>query len=304
MMSESEPRKKRQELPKDQEGHLYVVATPIGNLGDLTFRALETLESVDCILCEDTRRTAQLMAARGLSKRLERFDAHASVSRVGEMIERLKSGEQLALVTDAGTPAVSDPAAELVRSAREHQIAITPIPGPSAVTCLLSVAGFQDTAFAFIGFFPRKEGEQEVLLKKILSSPLISVWVAFESPQRIQATVARIAAVLPQAEMVVGKELTKLHEKVFAGSASQTLIKLNNEIESQGSVGEWCFAMKIARSTISEEESTSWFKALQCLIECGVSVSSASKKISQRFGIAKNQVYEAGLKIPYEKLNK
>lgn len=132
---------------------LWVVATPIGNLGDLSPRAREALELADAILCEDTRRTARLAAALGISTPLERLDAHAGPRAIEKAVKRLEAGESLALVTDAGTPAISDPGAALVAAARDAGVAITPFPGASAVMTLLSVAGFHETPFTFRGFF-------------------------------------------------------------------------------------------------------------------------------------------------------
>jgi 16S rRNA (cytidine1402-2'-O)-methyltransferase len=140
-------------------GSLYVVATPIGNLADLSLRAIHVLGLVDAVACEDTRQTQKLLAVVGVTKPLERLDAHTAVKRLEAIVSRLtETGESVALVTDAGTPGVSDPAAAFVRAAREGGVEVVPVPGVSAVTALLSVAGFLETPFTFCGFFPRKKG--------------------------------------------------------------------------------------------------------------------------------------------------
>ncbi|MGZ3709749.1 MAG: SAM-dependent methyltransferase, partial [Bdellovibrionota bacterium] len=196
---------KRQYLPPG----LWIVATPIGNLQDLSPRARQALEDAHAVLCEDTRRTAALMSAVGAPRDgLERFDAHSTPGQVRKIVERLGQGENLALVTDAGTPAVSDPGAALVAEARAAGIVITPIPGPSAPVALLSVAGFRATEFTFGGFFPRKPGERRELLKSCEKDGISRIFVWFESPQRISEALAAVAEAQPAARVIAGKELT------------------------------------------------------------------------------------------------
>ena len=210
---------KRQDLPSG----LWVIATPIGNLADMAPRALQALEKADLILCEDTRRTAALLSALEIphfTRRLDRLDAHTESQRLPGWIEALEEGKSLALVTDAGTPGVSDPGAILVEAARKAGVRITPFPGASAVSVLLSVAGFSETSFAFRGFFPRKIKEQEQELELALASKLVRVIIWFESPHRILDTLKVISQQNPEADLVVGKELTKIHEHLFYGVAT------------------------------------------------------------------------------------
>jgi 16S rRNA (cytidine1402-2'-O)-methyltransferase len=295
---------KRQVLPAG----LWVVATPIGNLGDLTERAQGALRDANWVLCEDTRRTAQLLSYLGISQirtRLHRLDAHAADDQVLAWVARLKSGDSIALVTDAGTPSVSDPGGVLVSAAHREGIRVSPVPGVSAVPTLLSVAGFLSASFVFGGFFPRKISDQKKLLQDASGSLLARVFVWFESPLRIQESLEVIRELYPAALLVVGKELTKIHEKIFRGPSLDVYAQVQDEIDLEGAVGEWCFGLEfqkndVALSTASTDKSVEeqgWKLALLSLVECGVARSEAVRKISQVFGIQKNKVYEEALRL-------
>lgn len=298
---------KRQNLPALPG--LWVVATPIGNLGDLTDRARAALREADVILCEDTRRTAQLIAALGMERvkgsRLERFDAHTGEQRTARLVERMKAGEIFALASDAGTPAISDPGAALVAMARQAGVSVTPIPGASSVMALLSVAGFEETAFVFRGFFPRKSRERERELELAAASKLARVFVWFESPMRVSEALAEIAERFPELNMIVAKELTKLHERHFSGNAADVAAQVKDEIQREGALGEWCFAAHFPPPPGTREEqelkSSDWVKALYCLINARVSASEAARQVSQYFGVGKKTVYELALEISGKK---
>ena len=258
---------KRQKIPSG----LWVVATPIGNLLDLTPRALQALEEADALLCEDTRRGQQLLSAFGIpSRELIRFDAHATDEQVHRLIARLQSGESLALVTDAGTPGMSDPGSALVAAAQRAGVTVTPVPGASAVPALLSVAGFADAAFVFRGFFPRKGGERKSELALARGSDVARTWVWFENPNRIAEALNAVAAELPDSRIVVGKELTKLHEKIFAGRTREVASEVLRELLQEGEKGEWVFAVHRASNpeqtqAADSAKSSDWVKALHCL---------------------------------------
>jgi 16S rRNA (cytidine1402-2'-O)-methyltransferase len=290
---------KRQNLPSG----LWVVATPLGNLEDITIRAQKALSSADAILCEDTRRTAKLTAALGISKRLERLDAHASPQRVDEVVKRLLGGESLALVTDAGTPGISDPGSALVKKALEAGVRVVPVPGPSAVTALLSVSGFSDSSFVFSGFFPRKNGEREESIRLLLVAKDGRAFVWFESPERIVGTLEMIGKMAPECRVIAAKELTKIHEKLFFGSAADVASQVQTEIESEGALGEWVFAVscesrqKTNEKHAESDESSDWVKALRCLLDAQVSAPEAARRVSHNFGVSKRIVYERALKI-------
>jgi 16S rRNA (cytidine1402-2'-O)-methyltransferase len=278
---------------------LYVVATPIGNLEDLSPRARKALEQAHAVLCEDTRRTGELMAALGLQNRLERLDAHASDSALENALERLQDGEALALVTDAGTPGISDPAAALVERAREAGVAVIPIAGPSAVTALLSVSGFVTTAFEFRGFFPRQKSEQCAEIGRFIGLSEAKVGVWFESPHRVTEALDRFAELAPEARGIAAKEMTKIHERFFTGRAKDLSEKVKIEIAREGERGEWCVAFQFdaqAADSEASEKTLSWNRVLELLLENGVSVSESSRAVSQAFGVTKKKVYAEALK--------
>lgn len=307
--------KKRQDLPDLPPG-LWVVATPIGNLSDISDRARRALEHADRVLCEDTRRTSQLLEALGLEKPLlERLDAYASSHKLTSVVEWLEAGENLALVTDAGTPAISDPGAHLVALAHERNVTVTPIPGPSAVTALLSVSGFGETLFSFRGFFPRKESERKDEVQEILevcARGRIRVNVWFESPQRIVEALEALHGGLGgfETRVCVAKELTKTFETVFIGSSEEVLVKVREHVSCEGEKGEWCFAVllpPVETLKSSVEQSSDWVKALQCMLEYPgenppIAASEAARRVSQYFGVAKKIVYEKALQISGKKI--
>jgi 16S rRNA (cytidine1402-2'-O)-methyltransferase len=285
--------------------HLLVVATPIGNLADLSPRAREALVRADAILCEDTRQGAKLLSALGIARPmscLERLDAHTSASKFSGWTERVLAGETLALITDAGTPGVSDPGSALVAHVQAAGARIEPIPGPSAVLALLSASGFSETSFTFRGFFPRKPGDQEREIQLAAESALGGIFVWFESPHRIEAALGKLAECQPEARVVVAKELTKLHESFFVGSAPRASAEVAAEIGRVGERGEWCFAAVFPNAfkgglPKGGDHLLAWRKALQCLLEANVAVSEASRRIAEAFDQPKKQVYACALQI-------
>ncbi|MBK8254912.1 MAG: 16S rRNA (cytidine(1402)-2'-O)-methyltransferase [Polyangiaceae bacterium] len=201
-------------------GTLFVVATPIGNLGDITLRAVETLRAVDRVLAEDTRRTLTLLNHLGIvAKPLERLDAHAPEGVIERAVERLVSGEKLALVTDAGTPVVSDPGTLLVKRAADRGVHIVPIPGASAVLAAIAGSGLVSGGFRFVGFLPRGGPARREALERVASTEEAAV--LFESPERTQATLRDIAGLSPERPATVARELTKVHEEFVRGTVRE-----------------------------------------------------------------------------------
>ena len=193
-------------------GTLYVVATPIGNLEDITLRALRILREVDLIAAEDTRRTSKLLAHYQISKPLEPLHEHNEVRAAPRLIQRLTDGASVALVSDAGTPGVSDPGVHLVRLARETGITVVPVPGPSAVAAALSVSGEPADSYLFIGFPPRSGSARAEWMDEVTTSP--RTIVAFEAPHRIRQTVRELAGLLAERSISCFREITKLHEEL------------------------------------------------------------------------------------------
>lgn len=218
-------------------GRLLVVATPIGNLDDLSPRAREALASAAVVLCEDTRRTGNLFARHSLTTPRLSCHEHNEHRRTGEVLERLARGETVALVSDAGTPLVSDPGTRVVAAAAKAGHRVEPIPGPSAVVALLSVAGFPAVPFSFLGFPPSRQGERARWYARYASRE--ETRVLFESPYRIVESLKALAEAWGDPEVAVGRELTKMHEEVLRGRASEVAALLEKR---PGIKGEFVLA--------------------------------------------------------------
>ncbi len=203
-----------------KSGTLFIVATPIGNLGDMTLRALETLKSVDSILCEDTRVTSRLLAHYEIKRPLVSCHEHTDDSKLKQLIERLEQGESLAFVSDAGTPGLSDPGNKLVSLALESDIAVVPIPGVSALATLVSVAGIDMREFAFLGFPPHKKG-RETFFRKVAATEMPVMY--YESPHRVLKNLELLASFASGKRVIIGRELTKLFEEMVRGTIEEAL---------------------------------------------------------------------------------
>jgi 16S rRNA (cytidine1402-2'-O)-methyltransferase len=201
-------------------GVLYVVATPIGNLDDITLRALEVLRNTPLIAAEDTRRTLRLLQHFGFQRPLLSLHAHNEERQLNRILERLKAHD-VALVSDAGTPALSDPGVRLVSAAVGQGIRVVPIPGPSAVLAALVASGLPTNQFTFLGFLPRKQGELERVLRETAEAR--RTFVFFESPHRLEKTLAIMARTLGPRAVVVGREITKIHEEFLMGTPAELL---------------------------------------------------------------------------------
>jgi 16S rRNA (cytidine1402-2'-O)-methyltransferase len=213
-------------------GTLSVVATPIGNLGDITLRAVETLKNADVIACEDTRVTAKLLQRFGIEKPLVIYHARSGRIAATRVMQLLGEGKRIALVTDAGTPGISDPGAELVAQVRERlgdDVSIEAIPGPAALTAALSITGIPCADFLFLGFLPHKKG-RETLFKEMAGTKRTVVF--YESPHRILKTLESLAKALPEDRVIATcRELTKIHESVIRGSAKEVLSHFHSNPE-------------------------------------------------------------------------
>ncbi len=190
---------------------LWVVATPLGNLGDLSPRACEVLARADLILAEDTRRTANLLRSAGITNRLQSCHEHNEAERIPQLLDAMRQGRILALVSDAGTPLFSDPGYRLVRAARKAGLAVSAVPGPSAPLCALAASGISPQPFVFIGFLPRKRAEQQACLEAFAHTPATLIF--FERKNRLSTTLQTAYAVLGSREVCIARELTKSHEE-------------------------------------------------------------------------------------------
>ena len=208
------------------EYQFYLVSTPIGNLEDFTFRAKNILESVDLVLAEDTRRTGLILARYGIKTRLKAYHDHNKDRVTPQVIEFIESGKKAALVSDAGTPLISDPGYYLVVRLIEHGITVTAVPGPSAVITGLVLSGLPTDRFAFLGYVPRKKGARTRFIEDAAQSTMTTIF--FESPFRVMKTLAEIARVMPDRRVVVAREMTKLHEEVLRGRAGELFESLSS----------------------------------------------------------------------------
>ncbi len=224
-----------------EAGTLYIVATPIGNLEDITCRAVRILKEVNAVYCEDTRQTGKLLAHYGISAPKHSLHAHSADRKTGDAVERLKRGESLAYMTDAGTPALSDPGSLLVRAARDAEIPVVPLPGPSALAALISVSGFTEKRILFAGFLSKKEGKMRRELDELRKVP--GIIVLYESPYRIKKLLKILAEEFPESRVVIGREMTKVYEEFIAGTAQQ----LYKNSDSMTEKGEFTVAIENSR---------------------------------------------------------
>ncbi|MBW2529705.1 MAG: 16S rRNA (cytidine(1402)-2'-O)-methyltransferase [Deltaproteobacteria bacterium] len=213
---------------RSSSGQLALVATPIGNLGDITLRAIEALRAADRVLAEDTRRSRALLSHLGIGgKPLERLDGNVEEGRIRAWVRRLQAGEQLALVTDAGTPSVADPGARLVQAAAAAGVPITPVPGPSAVMAAVAASGLVVGPFRFFGFLPRSGANRRRSVDRLRQTEEPAV--LFESPRRVAATLRELARAMPSRRAVLAREMTKLYEQFLRGSVAELAARLEGE---------------------------------------------------------------------------
>jgi len=266
-------------------GTLYVIATPIGNLEDITFRAVRILGEVDRIACEDTRQTRKLLDRYGIATPLVSYHEHNEQTRSEELLRDLLSGKNLALVSDAGTPLIADPGYRLVRKARENGIAVTPVPGPSAILAALSASGLASDAFLFGGFLPSKKSQRRKLLEGLKTSR--ATLVLYEAPHRILEALSDITEILGDRPVVVARELTKVHEEFLEGAASE----VRNTLATRPAVkGE--FTLLIGKAEAPSADETPLETAMERLLEAGIPRMEAMKTLARERGISKHEVYK------------
>ncbi len=295
-------------------GRLYVVGTPIGNLGDMSPRAAEAFEVADAICCEDTRVTSKLLAHLGISKPLVRCDENVISSRATGLVGRMLAGETLAFASDAGMPSVSDPGQVLVDAARAADVPVEVVPGPSACVTALVASGIPCEHFFFEGFLGRKHGERVRRLRELAAVP--GALIFYESPHRIVATLEAVAEVFPQREAAVCRELTKLHEEVVRDASPQLLERMRERGEVRGEI-----ALVVAPPTSEElaryaaalaagapfvpggdapDPEQALTEDIAAAIEAGEPASAAAKRLSQKHSLKKRAVYERILAMQRE----
>ncbi len=270
-------------------GRLYVVATPIGNMEDITYRAVRVLGEADLIACEDTRHTRKLLDHYGIRKPTISYHEHNEVERSAELAERLRQGETIALVSDAGVPLISDPGYRLVRAALDLGIEVQPVPGPSAVLAALSGSGLPTDSFHFGGFLPAKAGARARALESMAGETATLVF--YEAPHRILETLEAIELLLGPRPVVVARELTKIHEEFVRGTAGQVRAALSARDALKGEI-----TLMIGKAAAPPPDSTSIEDAVAGLERAGTSRMEAIKQVARQRGISKRVVYERFLR--------
>jgi len=265
---------------------LEVCATPIGNLDDVTLRALESLRAADAVLCEDTRHTKGLLARHGIVARLLSYHEHNEAARTAEMLPRLAAGERIALVSDAGLPGISDPGARLVRAALDAGVEVTVLPGPSAVETALVASGLVGERYQFVGFLPRGERALAALWADLRAWP----WpvVAFESAQRLPAALRSLAQAQPARPVAVCRELTKHFEEIARGSAAELASRF-----AEPPKGE--ITLVLGPAEVFVEDDGAALAAVAELVDAGVPRKQAVALVSRLTGVARNRLYRRSL---------
>jgi 16S rRNA (cytidine1402-2'-O)-methyltransferase len=269
-------------------GKLLIVGTPLGNLSDMTPRAIEALKSANIILCEDTRHTRKLLTHFGIDVPAERFDEHTEDDKAEGFAERIARGETIAIVSDAGMPLVSDPGYRIVRLARERGLTIEPIPGPFAGVLALVASGIAPLPFTFLGFPPhRHEGRLDFYRR---AAELAHTTIVYESPERVLASLEDALEVLGDVEVTVAREMTKLHEEFISGTISSALSRLQERERIYGEI-TLVFSAAVKREReASHEEIVAEFERLR---DSGMRRNDAVKAVAEKFGLRKNDVYRS-----------
>src|SRR5579864_1096044 len=271
---------------------LYLVGTPIGNLEDITLRALRVLKEVDVIACEDTRQTQKLLNHYAITTRTTSYHEHNEMTRSAELVKEMQEGTTVALVTDAGMPGISDPGYRLIALAIRHHITVVPVPGASAFLAALVASGFPTDSFRFSGFLPAKRGERRAALEAVRHSPRTQVF--YETPHRIVETLADVVEVLGEArQVVIAREVTKLHEEFLRGGAAEVLENLKGREAVKGEI-----TLLIAKAEADAHVATGTLarptvrqRVQQIMAEEKIDEKAALKKVAKERGVSKSEAY-------------
>jgi 16S rRNA (cytidine1402-2'-O)-methyltransferase len=275
------------------KGKLFIVGTPIGNLGDLSPRALEALKSADLVLCEDTRHTRKLLTHFGIDKPTQRFDDHTEDARGGTFADLIEAGQTVALVSDAGMPVISDPGFRLVRIARERGLTVEPVPGPFAGVLALAASGIAPLPFTFLGFTPHRHGERLDFYRDLAT--LGHTAIVYESPERLLDSLRDARDVSGgNVEITVAREMTKLHEELIHGTLDEVIANLEQRPAIYGEVTIVFAAAPAIEAGVSPAEIAAEFETLR---SGGMRRNDAIKVIAEKFGLRKNDVYKMLLSL-------
>lgn len=267
---------------------LSVCATPIGNLDDVTLRVLRELEEAELVLCEDTRRTRVLLERHGVSARLLSYHRHNEASRTVQLLPRLRAGERIALVSDAGLPGINDPGARLVAAALEAGVPVTVLPGPAAVETALVASGLAAERYQFLGYLPRGEKALAALWQELARWPYAAV--AFESPQRLPASLASLARALPDRPAAVCRELTKRFEEVVRGSGAELAARF-----AEPPKGEITLVVGAAAVAPGSGTEAAAAEAVAELVAAGIRRRQAADLVARLTGLPRNRLYRGSL---------
>lgn len=268
-------------------GKLLVVGTPIGNLDDMSARAVEALRSASLVLCEDTRHTRKLLTHFRVDVPTERLDEHTEDAKSERFIERIAAGETLALVSDAGMPLMSDPGYRIVRLARERGLAVEPLPGPFAAVLALVGSGIAPVPFTFFGFAPHREGERRDFYRTVAEAGHTAV--VYESPERILDSLADALAILGDTEVTVAREMTKIHEELISGTIGSVLEELRLRDSIRGEITVVFAAAARHAEAVPPDRVREEFERLR---STGMRRNDVVKVIAETFGVRKNDVYK------------
>jgi len=273
-------------MPK---GTLYIVSTPIGNLEDITLRALRILKEADVIAAEDTRHTLKLLTHYGISKPVISYWGEKEQQKAEEVIGRLGNGQSVALVSDAGTPGISDPGGVLVRRALQEGIEVVPVPGPAALIAALTISGFSTEEFVFSGFLPAKQSQRRRFLEELsLEKRTI---VLYESPHRVVESMAEMAEIFGGRRMVIAREITKLYEEVMRGTVSEVFERL----AGSRIVGEFVLVIEGRPEGEGAVGTDDAIREIRALMKKGLGRKEAVKRVAGQYGLSKKELYDLSL---------
>ena len=276
-------------------GTLYVVATPIGNLNDMTLRAIDTLKEVSYILCEDTRTSLKLLDHFDIKNKLVSYHKFNEMEKADRIINDLKNGLDIALISDAGTPCISDPGNILVKRARQEDIKVLGVGGISALVTALSVCGVNTDKFTFYGFFPRETKDKNKLVKEIESS-FVNTFVFYESPKRIVKTLEFLSLKLGNVKVSVFKELTKIHEKNYYGLINDVILRLKEDDKT--SLGEYTFIIEKEGRILEKSDISLEALLVNEMIKENIGLRDATNKLNNDLDdVSKKDIYNAGLNL-------
>jgi 16S rRNA (cytidine1402-2'-O)-methyltransferase len=269
---------------------LYLVATPIGNLEDITLRALRVLKAADLIACEDTRQTQKLLNHYGIATCSTSYHEHNEMTRAPELVLELEQGARIALVTDAGMPGISDPGFRLIALAIRHHVPVVPIPGPSAFLAALVASGLPTDSFRFSGFLPAKPGQRKTFLETIRDSPRTQVF--YEAPHRVKEALQDVVEILgPDRHVVIAREVTKVHEEFLRGRAGEILQTLNARGEIKGEITLIVGKPEDSGAKLMPAPVSVRRRVEQIMAEEKLDEKAALKKVAKEMGVSKSEAY-------------